>query len=437
MAATQLSTNAEFIQVNTQANPGTILLPSAASVAGRIVVFKDTTGSFSVNPLTISTNLGNTFEDGGNRKILTERFGFYRLASDGASRWYLLDGTQMPSYTISTINTTAGLNSLSLSTQQLNVSSITFRNMAQNNVSTLFSMSTLLYYGNQVVGGTRAGPTIFLPLKTTFTPLSYSGLIIWFDAADTSTITTAGTTVTRWLNKGTSAASVATNTVASPLTQAPGTVSSGNIGYTKFLTSHLNVVYFPGQTYLAVPNVTTTQKNRTQAYIFSVLSYGDGYASIFRAADTTGTNQAGFNAWNRDGNSIVMFTAGFGGTEQLALSGPSSGTAYNGTLPFNGLPFIVVWRHTTSTATNTIRINGTPATLTVNQALVNGYFTGTTNFALGTGPFYSNGQIIGELLQYDGALTDAQLQGIEGYLAWKWNMMSYLPAAHPFKNIPP
>jgi hypothetical protein len=42
-----------------------------------------------------------------------------------------------------------------------------------------------------------------------------------------------------------------------------------------------------------------------------------------------------------------------------------------------------------------------------------------------------------EILAFSRALTVAEYQRVEGYLAWKWNYVSDLPAGHPFKAAPP
>ena len=44
---------------------------------------------------------------------------------------------------------------------------------------------------------------------------------------------------------------------------------------------------------------------------------------------------------------------------------------------------------------------------------------------------------VGELIAYNNALSDAQRQQVEGYLAWKWGLQSSLPSNHPFFNVPP
>ena len=42
---------------------------------------------------------------------------------------------------------------------------------------------------------------------------------------------------------------------------------------------------------------------------------------------------------------------------------------------------------------------------------------------------------IAEVLAFSKALTVADRQRIEGYLAWKWGLQSQLPALHPYSNV--
>ena len=44
---------------------------------------------------------------------------------------------------------------------------------------------------------------------------------------------------------------------------------------------------------------------------------------------------------------------------------------------------------------------------------------------------------LGELLIFNTALSDSDIQKIEGYLAHKWGRTSALPNDHPYKNSAP
>ena len=287
-------------------------------------------------------------------------------------------------------------------------------------------------------------PVRFTPFRGSFTqwlPNSISSLLIWFDATDSSTLTLSGTQVTRWNNKGTLTSVFASNVSVGGTVGAysPGIVNTGST----FLGGTLNVLSFPPIStdpprgpYLGVADFVTTQKSRCLAYIFSVSNPGvDNYTRIFTTANTeTSTRQRGFIAWNRDGDGIVNWPFGFEGTEQLTISGqaPFSGTLINST------PYIAVYRHSTVANNNYFSVDGNQiANPVANQTLVNGYFVGTDNFIIGTGPFYTATLLLGEVMQFDGDLTTTQLRQLEGYLAWKWGRVAQLPLTHPFKFFPP
>lgn len=273
------------------------------------------------------------------------------------------------------------------------------------------------------------------PLSRPFRPIDIPDCIVWFDAADTRTLTLSGTQVTSWQNKGLLSTVTATNTTASPLVNAPGTVSSG---YT-FNTSSLNTVQFPATTYLAVSNIVTTTPARTLFFVFTVTSYGDGYSSLFKSSTFSGNRQITFNAWNRDGDTINMYPSAYSATEYL---GGGAMGAFSGTLPYTGVPFVVGLRHTANSVsngyvlTNAISINGQSIAPPVNQKLSFGYYVGSDTFLLGTGPGYNNTQRIGEVVQYDRALSDSEMRNVEGYLCQKWSV-SFADVSHAFVKVPP
>jgi hypothetical protein len=49
---------------------------------------------------------------------------------------------------------------------------------------------------------------------------------------------------------------------------------------------------------------------------------------------------------------------------------------------------------------------------------------------------YGSGDV-GEILVFKQALTDAQREQVEGYLAWKWGAVEFLDARHTYKTAPP
>jgi hypothetical protein len=71
--------------------------------------------------------------------------------------------------------------------------------------------------------------------------------------------------------------------------------------------------------------------------------------------------------------------------------------------------------------------------------------TGATNFTLGgwfTAPETPFDSVLtnfnlGELQFFNNAITTAQRQTVEGYLAWKWGIQGSLAPTHPYKLLPP
>ena len=89
----------------------------------------------------------------------------------------------------------------------------------------------------------------------------------------------------------------------------------------------------------------------------------------------------------------------------------------------------------TSTANNFITQNGTSYTLNEANQLASGYGSGTVTYYIGNG--YPNPYILCEYIMYQGEFTVAQRQQVEGYLAWKWGIMSSLPSTHPYRRFQP
>ena len=86
-----LNTDLALITTN---NPGTITLPLASSIPGRVITFKDVLGTFGTNTLTLNTTGGDTFEDGATTKVLSESYGYIQLVGSG-SKWFLLNGNHL------------------------------------------------------------------------------------------------------------------------------------------------------------------------------------------------------------------------------------------------------------------------------------------------------------------------------------------------------
>jgi hypothetical protein len=95
--------------------------------------------------------------------------------------------------------------------------------------------------------------------------------------------------------------------------------------------------------------------------------------------------------------------------------------------------YIKNWIDAVAVKTNTFTGNATDYNST--DLLLLGVYGNTT----GTGPYagtYLSG-VIAEVVVVQTAMSDADRQKVEGYLAWKWGMQANLPADHPYKSAAP
>jgi hypothetical protein len=397
--AVQISTNVEFIQANTTTNAGFILLPSTTTVAGRLLTIKDTAGTFGLRPLTLSTIGNDRFEDGVNLKRLVEPFGYITLASDGANRWYTIDGTSMNTYTISTLTNRISISTQSIFTSSVTVSTLGFEDRDFNSVSSFYTRSTLLYLGSNIIGGSKCGPTLFVPIRRPFLPNQISGLRFWLDAADVNTITLVNGAIRDWRDKtGINRSLVVTGTPRifnSPLLNFLPTIrfngSTDNLLYNTFTLSQPLTVFA----------VTVQRASSAAGFSFVIEpSISNSAVIIYRSGPIlfyfAGTNVAAVPTVTYFTNITGIYSAVFNSSASF--------------LGFNGAG--------TS--------NQNPGT------------SGWTNLNLGrnwSGNWQD--QDVAEVLFYNSALSEINRQQVEGYLAWKWGLVGNLPASHPFKNAPP
>ena len=252
-------------------------------------------------------------------------------------------------------------------------------------------------------------------------PGAMSNCAVWFDAADTSTITTSsGTTLATWSNKGTSGGT------ATPFS---GTTTTGAATY-----NGSNIVQFAQSTKLTI---TMAIPNQSRAW-FAVfrqtyqLNSSNPYFKIF-GAFTYAYDQISGPELSGNMDEFRNSIAGM-------VSTTSATTGYNVFRIHN-------WTNSAvSTSLNRIAINGTSLPLTA-SSLAAGYATGSIAYGIMNG--YLPSADLAELICINGEITVLQRQQIEYYLAQKWGIsgppaVSFspvtspaLPSTHPFVKIPP
>ncbi len=117
-----VSTNTEFALLDSRSNRGFVTLPLTTAIPGRVLTFKDAYGSFSNSTVRLSTQAGESFEDGTTIKLLDQNWDFMQLYAGSTTKWYITGGTYMNGLTARN----AGFSSLAtnwISTSQLQTSS--------------------------------------------------------------------------------------------------------------------------------------------------------------------------------------------------------------------------------------------------------------------------------------------------------------------------
>jgi hypothetical protein len=229
----------------------------------------------------------------------------------------------------------------------------------------------------------------------TFDPSSISGLVFWVKA-DQITGLNDGDPVATWSDQsGNSHDATQSNASYRPayktgiLNGLPGVLFNGSSTYmitSAFALNQPSTVFIVG---------THTNSGANGHFV-------DGEAGNTRAL--VGVGSAGF--WGVAGT--ILGTSGVPSTPNIV------GGIFNST-------------------SSLLSLNGTAVTGDAGSASASGLTLGM----YGTpGSNYLQGYLF-EVLAYNTALSTANRQAIEGYLAWKWGLQGSLPANHPYKSAPP
>jgi hypothetical protein len=259
-----------------------------------------------------------------------------------------------------------------------------------------------------------------IPFNRPFYPVDIPGCAMWFDAADNSTITLSGSTVTQWNDKSGNGYNATNSTYAAPTYSATG-----------FNNGYPGLLFNGTSTMLATPSILPTP----------VLS-------------ANGTDTTIFLVFNRISQVANFIAFGLGGAavstnyNTYVLRDPWSSTTGalldigNGTLGRVNIPSYTVtgpqlyslWRNGTSTY-----FYRYGSSLGSNLSASSN--VGTTNQPLNIGGGFADGgwfnSYISEFIIFNTALSTSQRQQVEQYLTWKWGLsIVNLPTGHPGKLLP-
>ena len=240
-------------------------------------------------------------------------------------------------------------------------------------------------------------PSYYSPpaAQVTFTPAQLSSLILWLDAADSSTITLSSSTVTQWRDKSI----------------YNGLMTSGSPTYS---STRLN----------SLPAITTTTATPT----YMTGSFGNGLASTQYY-----TLFFVFNYTAYSGGSSRLFGMAAAGNTDYQYSG------FNCSLANTGSPIAFTFQNCSgSISPNSFTSSTGPTIVTVT---VSGNTIIPSAFGIGTPSFGQAGNSLGadwsEVLIFNTTLTTAQQNQVQGYLAWKWGLQTSLPSSHPYYKASP
>lgn len=339
--------------INTLCTPKIVYLPSISTMnPGKMYYIKDICGNAGRSSIYLSTTGLDTFENKFRPStlyaLMSTNFQSVLLASDGALNWMIL------------------------------------QNYTANVISRPIS----------------------------FTPQSITGIRLWLDGSDSSTLSLSGTTVTQWRDKS----GIGNNTSA----------TGGTSTYTINAVNGLSAIML-NNSWLTGGFATSYTGTQVQAFgVGTLTTSSGGYGRMLSLG------RPGVNDYNSTDTTFMLIR----NTAQNIMIG-RNGSYLSVNLPGYSTPFLAQSSH--NGATEYIGLNGTLTPSSQNTG-VSGNFN-ITSYGIGTNTntgdtTYWAGYVC-ELIYYVGLLTTLQIQQVEGYLAWKWGLQANLPSGHPYKNAPP
>lgn len=239
-----------------------------------------------------------------------------------------------------------------------------------------------------------------------FYPTQVYGIQAWYDGADplnTGSAPANGTSITRWVDKS----SYSNDAVA--VTAAPYVVDATNGNYLNF--SATNAYYtITSNGFIASQYYTVFVVERLQNASGGTLFSGTG--------GTTNTNLVG--RYSGSTSETLRF-------EQYAndLLGPAPPYVTATSQPSRILGF------SQQNQDRKIFIYGSTIVTDTNNTLLSSW----AGARLATTSGYPG--YLREYIFYNGLMGNYERQRVEGYLAWKWNLQSFLPTSHPYKSVVP
>lgn len=285
--------------------------------------------------------------------------------------------------------------------------------------------------GNILAGSVRAG---FAPARfglglglygrrggaarpvMSFNPITdVAGLVAWYDPTDISSVTLVGNAVSQINDKSGN---------GYHLVQATGV---NQPTYVQSFFNGMNIINCGGTQFLGSSVISLTNGAYTVflAFFMDNATTINGRIFEFGSPGIAGTDPSAYMPCRRNSsiNGIVS---------QAGTSATSHNIALNTFVLFSGYRSISLIDTWMNGADPKVGPAPTAALATISKIAIGTSVTSAGGF----GTIYFIGQWIGALV-YNGVLSVADRQKIEGWLAWNCKAQAYLDPAHPYRFVPP
>ena len=257
-------------------------------------------------------------------------------------------------------------------------------------------------------------PYIPSPITAPFLLTNIVSPALWLDALDTSTITISGSNLTQWRDKSSSARALTPS-------------SSTAFQYVNTFNGSLPAVFRNG--------VSSTDRIAQIDSGFTLNNPATIFA-VFQNTDSVATVRAVFWAAQPGGDQTYLYA--FNGNLHIS-SGAGSTFSYTGLSASTNQIITMATGASSTVLYQNGGVNGGGSTVSPSSTVnISG---ATINGSLGIGGLGGNNfswfGFFSEFIIVNAALSTAQRQQIEGYLAWKWNLVGSLPTNHPYFSLKP
>jgi len=330
------------------------------------------------------------------------------IPSDSALTIYFLAGSPGSSPITNYQYSTDGITYTNFSPSQT-TSPITLSGLTNGTVYTVYLKAV-----NSVGSSVASSAITAAPIPSTFDPSQISGLILWLDGQNTTSVIVTTGQISGWNDSS----SGGNDFTASP---------SGIITYD-----------FPSNINNRPALNFTTSSPSVSTYLHKSgfnITPGSNQITVFMIVNQTATGT---------GNSELFFTRNdytyFDIFNNTNITGNLSINARNNTQVDSGQNIITtpssiaLIAMTLSTTNGSMYLNGTITN--INNTTFSGAksIDAALDWAISGGAFKG---FVGEVVVYPSVLSDTDRQKIEGYLAWKWGIQSQLSSTNIWKTTPP